>query len=388
MNKRAVTPKREELDIPYDESPMDTKQLAPSGPDLSYNIVGTRPEEIYGDFIDRIPNTQDFTSFNPTGTEGLFDNLSGNNNTGSNLLERFLNTTGDTLSNYANNPSALAAIATAAQQWNNASKYGDMASEASSKYDPFGQYRQGYGDKLKDLYADPSSIENTPGYKFRLNQGMGIIGPKAAASHQGYGNEFRSMQDYAQGLASTEWGNEVDRLSKLAGANIDGRTAAQMEMNGLNAQVEAQNGALQALFTPFGQNTGDSRQGVTINNNNGGGSGSGGGTGKLTGQQASQAAAAIAAGGMGAWNTITKLIDSGYRYITNPDGSTTDLFAAARMTSPTGEDYTPYPTDSFGPEYTQIPYDPNLPNDSGYDFGGNQFPDWFEDDTGYDFGGG
>ena len=277
--KKAVSPMMgtKELDINggYDD-------YFTTGPDLSYDIVGTRPEEIQGGPISYLPepidNTQLPLQVDNTPTSLNLPDMSGID-INSNWFQDLLNKAGTTVSDYFSNPAAFPAIATAIQQWNNANKYGDMASGAAEKYNPFGQYRRGYGDQLQALYADPSSIENTPGYKFRLSQGMGVIGPKQAAMHGGYGNEFRAMQDYAQGLASTEWGNEVDRLSKLAGANIDGSTAAQMEMNGLNAQVAAQNGALQALATPFGQNTGDDRQGVTINNNNGGGSGSGNGSG-------------------------------------------------------------------------------------------------------------
>jgi hypothetical protein len=362
----------------------------PNTPDLTYNIVGTKPEEIIGSPISTIPSDPTFNTFNPT-TIGM-PTIEGTGTTGTSWLDSILQQAGTTASQYFSNPSAFPAIATAIQQWNNASQYGDQAKEAAGKYNPFGQYRQGYGDQLQALYADPSSIENTPGYKFRLSQGLGIVGPKAAAAHQGYGNEYRAMEDYAQGLASTEYGAEVDRLSKLAGANIDGSTAAQVEMNGLNNQIAAQNGALQALATPFGQSTANNTPGVTINNSNGGGSNSNtpNGSNTVPSGLASQASQAIAAGGQTGMQAASQLISQGYRFLNNPDGSTTDLYAAARIgTGEVESGYPAYPTDSSVQWWNNQGNLENAPPDTGYEFGGNTFgvtdPPFIEE--WYDWGG-
>ena len=172
---------------------------------------------------------------------------------------------GNTASNIAGNPMLIPAVGTAVQSWNNANNYDELAKNIKTEANPFGQYRGQYAQQLSDLYKDPSSLVNTPGYKFRLSQGAGIIGGKNGAEQSGYGNEFRAMQDYAQGLASTEFDNEVKRLSGLAGANIGPEASVQGQIGLANAAVGQRGTALQALGTLLGQ-----QPNTTINNGSGG----------------------------------------------------------------------------------------------------------------------
>lgn len=57
---------------------------------------------------------------------------------------------------------------------------------------------------------DPSMLENTPGYKFTLNQGLDAINNNASA-HGGIqgGNTLKSITDYAEGLAGTTYQQQL-----------------------------------------------------------------------------------------------------------------------------------------------------------------------------------
>lgn len=183
-----------------------------------------------------------------------------------NLGTNLVNNVGTSLTNAASNPLLIGAIGTGIQGYQNADKYDDLAKDIKKEGNPFGDQRQQYADRLSALYADPSSLANDPGYKFRLSQGMGKMSGQQAASHAGWGNEFGAMQNYAQGLASTEMDNAVNRLSKLAGADIGPTASINGQIGLANAAVNQRNGALQGIFSAFGQQPGQ-----------GGGSGSGSG---------------------------------------------------------------------------------------------------------------
>jgi hypothetical protein len=64
------------------------------------------------------------------------------------------------------------------------------------------------------LRFDPAAVDVTrdPGYRFRLDQGNQAIERSAAARGTALsGQTLRALQDYAQGLASQEYGNAYDR---------------------------------------------------------------------------------------------------------------------------------------------------------------------------------
>jgi hypothetical protein len=104
------------------------------------------------------------------------------------------------------------------------SKSADHAAQAA---DPFASQRGYYQDRLRSLYEDPGRITDTPGYQFTLQQGL--QGTERAASAQGLmgsGNLLASLTEYAAGLASQTWGQEIDRLSTLSGATTGSPGAA------------------------------------------------------------------------------------------------------------------------------------------------------------------
>jgi len=105
---------------------------------------------------------------------------------------------------------------------------------------------------------DYSAFTSSPGYQFRLDEGMKAI-ERSAAARGGLrsGATMKSLNNYAQGEASQEYGNEWNRMAGLAGV---GQTA-----NGQNQQAgQAYANSLQSAYTNAGnarasayQNTGN-----------------------------------------------------------------------------------------------------------------------------------
>lgn len=284
--------------------------------------------------------------------------------------ESLLNNVGNSVGQVASNPMLIPAVGTAVQSWNNADKYDELGQSFKQEGNPFGQYRQGYGDRLAALYADPSSLANDPGYKFRLSTGAGALASQSQAKNGGWGNEFAAMENYRQGLASTELDNAVKRLAPLAGANIGPEASIQGQIGAANAAVGQRGTALQALGTLL-----TTRGQTTINNGNGS-NGTGGLTGlrpgDLTGNLLNGNAAgvpqiisAIYGGGQGALAAINQAMASGAKFIDLGNGTKIDLEAAARSMGGTdgAGGFPGYPTDgsigNYGP-IAPIPEDPGV----------------------------
>jgi len=71
-----------------------------------------------------------------------------------------------------------------------------------------------------------SRLENAPGYQFRLQQGQNSI-QNLLASRGGLksGAAMKSLEEFAQGTASQEFGNQVGYLQGLAGIGQNAATA-------------------------------------------------------------------------------------------------------------------------------------------------------------------
>lgn len=76
------------------------------------------------------------------------------------------------------------------------------------------------GDLNQKFAFNPQDLQNTPGYKFTLDQGMQSI--QRAASAQGKslgGGTLKSLLKYGEGVAQTTYGNEFDRAAKTFDLN-------------------------------------------------------------------------------------------------------------------------------------------------------------------------
>lgn len=79
------------------------------------------------------------------------------------------------------------------------------------------------GSRVNALLDDPDSIKESAAYKFRLGKGMEALQRSLGAKGLlNSGNRLTAMNDYAQGEASQEYGNQFNRLADLYKANAQG----------------------------------------------------------------------------------------------------------------------------------------------------------------------
>ena len=68
------------------------------------------------------------------------------------------------------------------------------------------------------MTAGTGGFTESPGYQFRLNQGLNAVQKSAAARGLlGSGGTMKALNDYAQGQASSEFENYANRLAAMAG---------------------------------------------------------------------------------------------------------------------------------------------------------------------------
>jgi len=97
------------------------------------------------------------------------------------------------------------------------------------------------GNRVNALLDNPDSIQQSAAYKFRLGQGMEALQRSLGAKGLlNSGNRLTAMNDYAQGEASQEYGNQFNRLASLYGQNAQGYIG---DKNANTAQFAAQSGA-------------------------------------------------------------------------------------------------------------------------------------------------
>ena len=73
-------------------------------------------------------------------------------------------------------------------------------------------------NQLTGLLNDPSKIQQTAGYQFDVDQGNQAINRSAAAKGSlNSGGVLAELAKYGQGMASREYGNQVNRLSGIIG---------------------------------------------------------------------------------------------------------------------------------------------------------------------------
>jgi hypothetical protein len=160
----------------------------------------------------------------------------------------------------------LAAAGLAYQQFHNADQYTKQADQYGKILNPYGAYRDAAAQKLAALQADPSSIQDTPGYKFALQQGLGAVANRDNRSFGvGAGSTNPDMMNFAQGLASKTYNDTIKQYSDQAGVGIGPSAAASIYGLGMQGNIASQSNAVNALMSPFGPG------------NNTGGNGGGGG---------------------------------------------------------------------------------------------------------------
>jgi hypothetical protein len=121
-----------------------------------------------------------------------------------------------------------------------AQSYTDQANKYGSILNPYGAYRDTAAQKLQALQADPSSIVNTPGYKFSLSQELGAV---SNADNRrfgvGAGSTSPDQMNFAQGLASKTYNDTINQYSAQAGVPIGPQAAASIYQTGMLGNIAA-----------------------------------------------------------------------------------------------------------------------------------------------------
>lgn len=118
-----------------------------------------------------------------------------------------------------------------------ASKMYEQGRQDLTPWTQAGQRSLGEQEALMGLNGDTAgamrSLQASPGYQFRLQQGIANLNAGLAArGGMGSGKAMAAGQNYAQGFASNEYGN---RLSQLAGLSGQGQASAAGQANQGNA---------------------------------------------------------------------------------------------------------------------------------------------------------
>ncbi len=146
-----------------------------------------------------------------------------------------------------------------------ANSYTTLGEKYAGTLDPYGLYRKTAADKLAALQADPSSIKDTPGYKFSLDQGLGAVANRDNRQFGvGAGSTNPDLMNYASGLASKTYNDTIKQLQDQAGVGIGPGAAASVLNTGMQGSINARLGAVNAqnnLISGLTQPGGNTRNG-------------------------------------------------------------------------------------------------------------------------------
>jgi hypothetical protein len=99
----------------------------------------------------------------------------------------------------------------------------DYTTQALGQISPY----QKVGTEALDMYknmvlgGDMSQFQASPGYQFRLGEGIKELEKRGSAMGTTLsGSQLKGIQDYAQNLASQEYGNYLGQLGGLAGQGL------------------------------------------------------------------------------------------------------------------------------------------------------------------------
>ncbi len=130
-----------------------------------------------------------------------------------------------------------------------------QAMRQQSQQQPGGRY----AGMLEKLMTDPNSIQMTAGSQFQEKEAMNQVGRAGAAQGQlGSGNILTELQDRAQGIASTDYNNQVSQMmkaSELTGNQQNQQFGQMSGVAGIGAQREQQQ--MGSLLTASGANQGN-----------------------------------------------------------------------------------------------------------------------------------
>lgn len=174
--------------------------------------------------------------------------------------------------------SAIPALATAWQHYNQAGQYEDVGNKAAEMASPVSlDTRRMYQSRLNDLYTDPSKfLLGNPEYKANMKIGLDkILAENAARGHSLDGKASNDQLAYMTDLSSRYINQERDDLMNMGGFQFNPAHGADAMLRGSENKLKAQQDALAALLAPLGLATAGNRIGQGnqggLNGNQGGG---------------------------------------------------------------------------------------------------------------------
>lgn len=114
--------------------------------------------------------------------------------------------------------------------------------------DPNSQYRPQYAAQLSNLIQNPNSVTQTPGYQFRLSQGLqGLQAQQASQGRLVSGGALLQGQQFGQNLASQSYNDQVNTLAQLSGATQSPAQGAGAMANIANTNLGTTLGGWQSI---------------------------------------------------------------------------------------------------------------------------------------------
>lgn len=87
-----------------------------------------------------------------------------------------------------------------------------------------------YDNKLRALLADPSSIKADPSYQFGLDSALQAVN-RSNSRQRGSGNALVDLLKTGEGYAASRYGENVDRLGRLSGQEMQGELGTRAANN-------------------------------------------------------------------------------------------------------------------------------------------------------------
>ncbi len=129
----------------------------------------------------------------------------------------------------------------AGDQARQAQQFTDQANQYGTILNPYGAYRDAAAKKLAALQADPSSIKDTPGFQFALQQGTGAVGNRDVKRFGvGSGSTDADLMQFGQGLASKTYNDTIKQYSDQAGVGIGPSAAGDIYKTGMLGNLASQ----------------------------------------------------------------------------------------------------------------------------------------------------
>ena len=131
-------------------------------------------------------------------------------------------------------------------------------------YDPMAAMRGSAQSQLSNLMANPSSVTQTPGYQFGMDQGTQALNRTMQAQGQGQsGAQQQALAQFGQGYAGQQYQQMYQNLYGLAGGGLGlSGVTGQNQLN-WNAQQAGYQGLAQSMGGMTGPATGGTATGGT-----------------------------------------------------------------------------------------------------------------------------